>query len=201
MKDFVEYHGISVCINDCNYKGFSVKEGMLKINHQIVKDSFYRFDDVEINIKEDSILTRKINDTAYKLFIKSNDIWEEVLCYIPDKLAELRMNIDSLLDIQYWNFKKYIYKSGQLYTGLGFMLRDGDEDIYFVNYRKTGIDGLYEVSTWTNDEYSDEEIGFSHFEWVTKQDVNNYVNNGSFIKELTKYSDRYSINFIKQILN
>jgi hypothetical protein len=201
MKDFIEYLGISVCVNDCDYKGFSVKESMLKINRQIVNECFYRFNDIEINIKEDAIVAGKINDTTYKLFIKPNDIWEEVLCYIPDEFAELQKKIDSLLDIQYWNFDKYIYKTGRLYTGPGFMLRDGDEDVYFVNYRKTDIDGLYEVSNWTNDEYSDDKTGFSHFEWVTKQDAESYINGESFVKELTRCSDRYSINFIKQMLN
>lgn len=201
MSNFVKYFGISVCISDCNYEGFSVKEGMLKINRHIVKHCFYRFDDAEIHAKKDVIVVSKINETTYKLFIKPNDIWEGILCYIPDEFAKIRANIDSLLDIQYWNFNKYIYKTGQLYTGPGFILRDGDEDVYFINYRKTVIVGLYEVSNWTIDEYSDDKTGFSHFEWVTKQDVERYTNGDSFVKELTMVSDRYSINFIKQVLN
>jgi hypothetical protein len=201
MKDFVEYFGISVCINDCDYKGLRAKESMLRINHHIANYCFYRFDDVKIHVKEDVIVASKFNDTTYKLFIKPNDIWEEVLCYIPDEFAELQKKIDDLLDIQYWNFNKYMYKSCKLYTGPGFMLRDGDEDVYFINYRKTGIYGLYEVSNWTNDEYSDDKTGFSHFEWVTKQAAESYINGESFVKELIRCSNRYSINFIKQILD
>lgn len=201
MKNFIEYFGISVCINDCDYKGFCVRESMLKINRHIAKHCFYRFDDEEIYAKEDVIVDSKINETTYKLFIKPNDIWEGILCYIPDEFAKIRAKIDSLLDIQYWNFNKYIYKTGQLYTGPGFILRDGDEDVYFVNYRKTIIVGLYEVSNWTINEYSDDKTGFSHFEWVTKQDVERYIIGGSFVKELTMVSNMYSLNFIKQVLN
>lgn len=201
MENFIQYFGISVCISDCNYKGFNVKESMLKINNTITDYYFRRFDDLDIRSEEDAIIASKINDTTYKIFINSNDTWEMVMCYIPDDFAVFRMRVDSLLDTHYWNFNRYIYKTGQLYNGPGFMLRDGDEDVYFINYRKTSIDGLYEVSNWTTDEYSDDKTGFSHFEWVTKRDANSYINGESFVKELTRCSDRYSINFIKQILN
>lgn len=197
MRNFIKYFEISVCVDDCNYKGFNVKESMLKINPDVVNCYFSRFDDLDIHSEEDAIVTSKINDTTYKLFINSNDKWEAVMCYIPDEFAVFRMKIDSLLDVHYWNFDKYAYKSGQLYDGPGFMLRDGDEDVYFVNYRKTDIEGLYEVSNWTTDEYSDDKTGFSHFEWVTKKDAENYINGESFVKELTRYSNRYSLNFIK----
>ena len=179
MKNFIEYFGISVCINDCDYKGFCVRESMLKINRHIAKHCFYRFDDEEIYAKEDVIVDSKINETTYKLFIKVSVISKSHYC----------------------NFNKYIYKTGQLYTGPGFILRDGDEDVYFVNYRKTIIVGLYEVSNWTINEYSDDKTGFSHFEWVTKQDVERYIIGGSFVKELTMVSNMYSLNFIKQVLN
>lgn len=201
MRNFIEYFCISVCVEDCNYKGFNVKESILKINPNIVNCCFSRFDDLDIHSEEDVIVASKINDTTYKLFINSNGIWEMVVGYIPDEFAVFRMGVDDLLSIHYWNFDKYAYKTGQLYDGPGFMLRDGDEDVYFVNYRKTGIDGLYEVSKWNTDEYSDDKTGFSHFEWVTKKDAENYINGESFVKELTRYSNRYSLNFIKQILN
>lgn len=197
MGNFVKYFGISVCVEDCDYKGFNVKESMLKIDNAIASYYFCRFDDLDICSEEDVIIASKINDTSYKLFVNSNGAWEMIMCYIPDDFAVFRMKIDGLLDVHYWNFDKYAYKTGQLYNGPGFMLRDGDEDVYFVNYRKTDIEGLYEVSNWTTDEYSDDKIGFSHFEWVTKKDAENYFNCESFVKELTRCSDRYSINFIK----
>lgn len=200
MNNFIEYFGISVCVNDCNYKGFNVEEAMLKIDNTIADYYFRRFDDLDICSEEDVIIASKINDTTYKLFVNSNDTWEVVMCYIPDDFAAFRMKIDSLLGIQYWNFSKYTYKSEPLYNGSGFMLRDGDKDVYFINYRKTSIDGLYEVSNWTIDEYSDDKTGFSHFEWVTKKAAESYITSKSFVKELTRCSDRYSINFIKQVL-
>ena len=45
MKNFIEYFGISVCINDCDYKVFFVRDYILKINRNIAKHCFYRFDD------------------------------------------------------------------------------------------------------------------------------------------------------------
>lgn len=102
MGNFVKYFGISVCVEDCDYKSFNVKESMLKIDNAIASYYFCRFDDLDICSEEDVIIASKINDTTYKLFVNSNGAWEMVMCYIPDDFAVFRMKIDGLLDIHYW---------------------------------------------------------------------------------------------------
>ena len=87
--------------------------------------------------------------------------------------------------------------SNGLYTGEGFIIEDqpagkncnnGGDYGFYTNYRKTSIEGLYEVETWCTCDFDSCGTGFEGFQWLTMEKYEELRNSKDFWKFLKKES-------------
>ena len=186
---------LAVCISDTKYKNFNVKKGMVIVDRELAIELF-KCDESIKNIDNDIIVSYQHKDCGgFEVWVWNNG-WKRITCTIDHDI-----NLYSYLTEICNNIKDYdvmIKKpSNRLYTGEGFIIVDkqagekcnnGGEYGFYTNYRKTSIDGLYEIETWCTCDFDNCGTGFEGYRWITKDEFEAFKNSEDFLKFLKKES-------------
>ena len=194
-NDFVMVDdSLAVCVKDSKYDDFNVKEGMIIVDKAIALAAFELWDGNRIDTESDVIVSYVDNETSddFVGWVKNHGKWEKIYFRVLYAYTDLCLYLSNLINVRNWNTEK---PKVELYTGDGFTMEDipagekcnnGGEYGFYTNYRKTDIDGLYKVSTWTTCDFDNCGTGFQGYIWISKVWFDNLYNSDSFYKWLKR---------------
>ena len=209
-NDFVMINNeLAVCVKDSKYDDFNVKEGMVIVDKDFANASFERWDGSELEIESD-ILVSYI-DTSGDNFVGwalKNRKWKRIHFNVLNGFEDIGLCIENLIEVRKWDILK---PNSELYTGEGFTIEDipagekcnnGGEYGFYTDYRKTDIDGLYEVTTWCTCDFDDCGTGFQGYEWMTKEEFENFYDSDNFYDWLKRpCRNDVAVNVFKELLS
>ena len=194
-SDFVFVNGeLAVCVSDTKYEDFNVKKGMVIVDKELAIELF-KGDEPIPNTDNDVIVSYQHKDyDGFGVWVWDNE-WKR-RTYTIDHDVNLYKYLMELCSSSDYNvsLRKPIE---ELYTGEGFIMVDepagkkcnnGGEYGFYTNYRKTSIDGLYEVETWCTCDFDSCGTGFEGYRWITKDEFEKFKNSEDFCKFLKKES-------------
>lgn len=194
-NDFVMVDdSLAVCVKDSKYDDFNVKEGMVVVDKAMASTAFELWDGTGIDAESDVIVSYIDNETndSFVGWVKRNRKWEKICFRVLYGFTDLSFYLRNIIKVRNWDVTK---PNIELYTGDGFTIEDipagekcnnGGEYGFYTNYRKTDIDGLYKVSTWTTCDFDNCGTGFQGYNWISKVEFDNFYNSDSFYEWLKR---------------
>lgn len=194
-NDFVMVdNSVAVCVKKSKYDDFNVKEGMIIVDKSIALEAFELWDGNRIDTESDVIVSYVDDKTSddFVGWVKNHGKWEKIYFRVLYTYTDLILYLRNLIRVRDWTIKK---PKVELYTGDGFTIEDipagekcnnGGEYGFYTNYRKTDIDGLYKVSTWTTCDFDSCGPGFQGYIWISKVWFENFYNSDSFYEWLKR---------------
>lgn len=206
-NDFVMVNEVAVCVNDSKYEDFNVREGMIVVDKSIALSAFELWDGGRLDTESD-IIVSYMDDDIFACWSKRHMKWEKIFLSILDGYTDLSLDITNLVRFHNWGIEK---PNVELYTGDGFTIEDipagekcndGGEYGFYTNYRKTDIDGLYKVTTWTTCDFGNCGTGFQGYEWISKEEFENFYDSDDFYDWLKRpCRNDVAVNVFKELLS
>ena len=209
-NDFVMINEVAVCVKNSKYEDFKVKEGMIIIDKALAITAFELWDGTGLDAESDVIVSYidYIDDDRFVGWIKRHENWEKISFCVLDGYTDLSLDITNLVRVRNWGIEK---PNVELYTGDGFTIEDipagekcndGGEYGFYTNYRKTDIDGLYKVTTWTTCDFGNCGTGFQGYEWISKEEFENFYDSDDFYDWLKRpCRNDVAVNVFKELLS
>lgn len=217
-NDFVMItDSVAVCVKDSKYEDFNVKDGMVVVDKALAITAFELWDGNSLNTESDVIVSY-LNTMASELaetrddfigWVKIHGKWEKI-CFgvLCNSFPDLNLYLRHILKVRNWNIEK---PNVELYTGDGFIVEDvpagekcnnGIEYGFYTNYRKTDIDGLYKVVTWTTCDFDNCGTGFQGYEWIIKDKFEELSNSEKIFEWLDRpCRNDVAVNVFKELLS
>lgn len=194
-NDFVMVDGIlAVCVKNSKYEDFNVKEGMIVVDKAMAITAFELWDGTGPDTESDVIVSYVDNETSddFVGWVKNHGKWEKIYFRVLCVYMDLCLYLRHIIKVRNWDISK---PNVELYTGDGFTIEDipsgkkcnnGGDYGFYTNYRKTDIDGLYKVTTWTTCDFDSCGTGFQGYEWVSKDKFEEFHNSENIFEWLKR---------------
>ena len=209
-NDFVMIdNGVTVCVKNSKYEDFNVKEGMMVVDKSMAITAFELWDGTDLDAESDVIVSY-LDETGDNFvgWVKKHGKWEKIYFSVLYEYADLCLYLKSVIKVRNWDITK---PNVELYTGDGFTIEDipagekcnnGGEYGFYTNYRKTDIDGLYKVTTWCTCDFDDCGTGFQGYEWISKEEFENFYDSDNFYDWLKRpCRNDVAVNVFKELLS
>lgn len=206
-NDFVMVNEVAVCVKNSKYEDFNVKEGMIVVDKSLAIAAFELWDGRRLDTESDLVVSY-MNDDIFVCWTKAKGKYEKISCYIIDGYTDLSLDITNLIRVRNWSIEK---PNVELYTGAGFTIEDipagekcnnGGEYGFYTNYRKTDIDGLYKLSTWTTCDFDACGTGFQGYEFISQDEVKKLYYSDNFYEFLKRpCRNDVAVNVFKELLS
>ena len=184
MKSIIYVDGLGICVVDTKLGYFFVKQGMIVIPNNKVREIFKRNNDSDL-IGKYSVLSYKDCNGSYILWVrsKSDTFWHTECVDLNEDCKDiLKTELDNVLttskEILSLVNSKLKIKPQNLFTGDGFRItlveagekcNDGGDYGFYMEFRKTDVEGLYEVSSCTTCDFDNCGTGFECYTWLTNE--------------------------------
>lgn len=182
MKSIVNVNGLGICVKNTKVEDFVVKQGMIVISNDMVRKLFKRECEADL-IGKYSVLSYKFCHGYYILWVKtkSDSYWHIEYVELKEDCKDIS---ETELDVILTTSKDIAflvdYKPQNLFTGDGFRTtlveageksNNGGDYGFYMEYRKTEVDGLYEVSSYTTCDFDNCGTGFECYTWLDNEYV------------------------------
>ena len=206
---------VAVCVKGTKYEDFNVKMGMVVVDKSLVITAFELWDGTGLDTESDVIVSYRnmmlsnLDETDDFIgWVKIHGKWEKICFGVRCGYEDLDLCLKSILKVRNWDIAK---PNVELYTGEGFTIEDipagekcnnGGDYGFYTNYRKTDIDGLYKVTTWTTCDFDSCGTGFQGYEWITADKFEELHNSENIFKWLKRpCRNDVAVDVFKEILS
>lgn len=189
MKGIIYVNDFGICVIDTKLEDFFVKQGMVVVPNDMVRKIFKRSVDSEL-IGKHSVLSYKYCNGSYLLWVKSKSdtFWHTECVDLKEDCKDIS---ETELDVVLTTSKEILslvnsklkFKPQNLFTGDGFrvtlveageLCNNGGGYGFYMEFRKTDVEGLYEVSSYATCDFDNCGTGFECYTWLTNEYAKKY---------------------------